>query len=357
MRILLFLLFFASSTTQAQSILRPDYPGKNIDVTEELNCLFMNDNCAPQKDQSKQIILGEGEWTINGTVTLKKRDQLVLEPGASVVRNTCFIKGKPNTAPLFNLCGEYASIVGSVSNEIKTNCNNLTEGIIKIGHPDNRTKGAIKYCKVSNVTLAGPQPKSDTKPTKHSLTGIFLYNNQHEPTNRYASQSTNYFHTLSDLVIQQTSIGIHVYNSNACTIHNIVFNRVGQQGGTAFLLEGSQENKIMNIHHHHSLNANSLVFRDSQNAEKTVYNSILNYVIEIGGRGQGYGMVIDIPSDDFYHNLISLSCNHPKAIHYPQLSKNWSDNKKRRTYFRKANRNLLLDYSMYVMFNQDTLGN
>lgn len=329
--------------SQSQAIITPEYPGL-VDMTDELNCLLFNAKCNSSEDEPVKVILTAGTWVINGTVTLKYRDHIVLEHGASILRQQAK-KKQGLTEPIFLLMGDYATIEGSNRNEIRCEQSNMPNGIIKIGHQSSRAKGGIDHCHVTNLVIAGPEQASKTY---SKVTGIYLYNNQHEsaaPANNH-----NYFHTISDIVFQRVDIGIQTYNTNACTFTNLVFNRVGRNGGYAFLLEGSQENKISNVHHHNSIHANSIGFKDSSRANPTEYNSIINYVIEIGKEGSGYCIDLDVPIKKFYHNTLSMSCNHTKVVNYRHLSKSMEHKKQRSTYFNKVKRNTMLDHSMYVLF-------
>jgi hypothetical protein len=256
-------------------------------------------------DNETKVILGPGEWKINGTVRLTLGDQLYLDFGAKLVRSNCRSK-----APMIHLDGRNSSVIGSAMNTIESQCADLRQGLILIGQGNNTASRNIISCRVEHLTIRGAY---QSYPNNQS-TGIYIYNNQNEP--KGGANSTSYFHTIADVNFSFLSRGFHLYNSNACTIDRILFNRVGAEGGQGILLEGAQETKISNVHHGQSPGAESLTFRSSKRSYVPAYNTIFNYVVEIGKTNNtrtsnvGYCVNFDVPSDEFIDNEVNIVCNH-----------------------------------------------
>ena len=313
-------LIFAS-TGFCQKTIILDNPINGKDYSEVLNCHFDQSQCTKKaSDTEVQVILKSGEWIVDSTVTLTYRDQLVLEYGASIVRSKC------NTQePILHLKGKYSAIIGKSKNLVKSNCNNLTNGIIKVGHTTSYSKGNIISCQIQNLIIQGPTSKAPSKGNDYDnsafdqITGIYIYNNQNEPNQKLLT--ANYYHTIRDVDLSFVSTGIHFYNSTACTLDNILLNRVGIHGGHGILIEGGQENKLSNIHHGFSPNANSLSFVTSTESYPPAYNTVVNYVVEIGKtsgdlariNSGGHCLNIDVNPKEFYNNDINISCNHPTS--------------------------------------------
>ena len=259
-------------------------------------------------DQETKVILGPGIWKINGTVRLTLRDQLYLDYGAKLVRTNC-----RSSDPMIHLDGRFSSIVGSAMNTIESQCSDLIDGMIRIGQGNSTDSRNIISCRVEHVTITG----SNQSYPDNRTTGIYIYNNQNERNG--GAKSTSYFHTIADVDFSFLDKGLHVYNSNGCTIDRILLNRVGTDGGQGILLEGAQETKISNVHHHFSPGAESLTFRSSDRSYLPAYNTIFNYVIETGkvtpprnpsiDFNYGYCVHFDVASDEFIDNEINIICN------------------------------------------------
>ncbi len=285
-------------------------PQAHIDYSESLNCLFNSFNCGGTADTSYQVILGAGVWRIEETVFIGYYDQLVLDHGAIVKRTDCVCGPDDHVDPIFHLRSRYASIKGVNKNLIKSDCECNDYVMIKVGHEDVETNGNIHYCSVKNVEIHGPITDDESNNT----TGIYYYNNQHEPENDTFSTKTSYFHLVDDVQFSFLFNGIKIYNSNACTFNNLLFNRVGIGGGNAFLFEGGIEHKISNVHHHSSPNSSSLTFKGREHSEYFAAYAISNYVVEThktkihGEHGGGCIDVREIDTFGIYNSTINLIC-------------------------------------------------
>lgn len=309
--ILTALTILLSISLEGQQIITLDKPDPKIsDYGPILNCYFSPSAvCRKGSDQRTKVILGPGTWIINTTVELTLEDQLYLDYGAKLIRTSC-----RSTAPMIHLQGRYSSVIGSAMNVVKSECPNLSEGLIKIGQSNSTDNRNILYCRVSELVISGP---SDQYPANNS-TGIYIYNNQNEP--RGGENSTSYFHTITDIQLTHLATGLHLYNANGCILTNLLMNRVGADGGQGILLEGAQESRISNIHHHHSPGSHSLTFKESRNSYLPAYNTIYNYVVETGrvkvpsrvpsNFNYGYCVNYDVPTDDFIDNEVNIICNH-----------------------------------------------
>jgi len=315
----LFFFFCIAIIGQGQSTIVMENPVVGKDYGAILNCHFDASQCSKKAiDKEVQVVLTAGEWTLNSTVALTYRDQLVLDFGASLVRDNC-----NNSDPILHLKGRYSAVIGKSKNLVKSKCNDMVNGIIKIGHTTASSKGNIISCKLQNILIQGPTNVAPSKNNGYSnhpfdeITAIHLYNNQNEPTQK--NLTANYYHTLRDIDISFVSIGIHLYNSTACTIDNILLNRVGLHGGHGILIEGGLENKISNVHHGFSPNANSLSFIKSRYSYSPSFNHVTNYIVEIGKmsgdlakvNGGGHCLNLDVEPNIFYDNEITMGCNHP----------------------------------------------
>lgn len=340
--IIVLVCFCFSTSVWSQSTIVMENPIEGKDYSETISCHFDQSQCSKKAiDREVQVILMAGEWTLNSTVLLTYKDQLILEYGASIVRKNC-----NSSQPILHLKGRYSAVYGKSKNLIKSNCNNLKSGIVKIGHESANAKGNILSCQLQNLMIQGPTSSIPTSQNRFSnqgfdqLTGVYLYNNQNEPNQKLNTAS--YYHTLRDLDISFVSIGIHLYNVTASTLDNILLNRVGLHGGHGILIQGGQENKIINVHHGFSPNANSLSFIGSKYSYKPSYNTVVNYVVEIGKmsgdlariNGGGHCLNIEVDPLGFYDNTINISCNHPTA---PKLKSGKSIN----DYQTKSNRSVI----------------
>jgi len=326
----------------SQTTIVLDHPINGKDYSQVISCHFDQTRCSQKgTDTEVQVILMAGEWTINSTISLTYRDQLILDYGASIVRAQC-----RTTEPLIHLKGKYSAVIGKSKNLIKSKCNNLQDGIIKIGHSSATSRGNLISCQVQNLLIQGPTDLIPTIKNGYSnrafdqITGIYIYSNQNEPNQKHLTAS--YYHTLRDIDIAFVSTGVHFYNSTACTLDNILLNRVGIHGGHGILIQGGLENKISNVHHGYSPNANSLSFTQSRYSYDPSFNTVVNYVVEIGKmkgdlariNGGGHCINIDVDPQDFYNNTITIGCNHPTS---PKLrsGKSMSD------YQTKSNRSVI----------------
>ncbi len=301
------LLLILSTFVQAQNIIELDSPDPSVaDYGEVLTTYFTRSiSQGKMVDNETKVILGPGEYQINSTIRLTLGDQLYLDFGAKLIRTKCRSK-----APMIHLDGRYSSVIGSAMNIIESQCPGLTSGLIRVGQGDTSANRNIISCRVEHLTITGSH---QSYPNNQS-TGIYIYNNQNEPSG--GANSTSYFHTISDVNFSYLHKGLHLYNSNACTIDRILLNRVGASGGQGVLLEGAQETKIANVHHGQSPGAESLTFKSSARSYLPAYNTIFNYVIEIGKitnsrtSNVGYCLNFDVPSDEFIDNEVNIVCNH-----------------------------------------------
>lgn len=310
--ILTFSILLFCHLAEAQQIIHMDNPVSTRDYTSTINCHLSTMGCRGAKDQKTKIVLGPGQWRIDGTIYLTLGDQLYLDFGAELIRKDCSQNG-----PMIYLSGRYSSVIGSDMNLIMSECSNLTNGLIMVGHQSAHSKGNIISCRIQNLTITGNNHAYPGNKT----TGIYAFNNQNETG--ITSLNVNYFHTITDVIFSYLDTGIHLYNSNACTISNILFNRVGANGGQGLLLEGAQETKVNNVHHGHSPGVHSIEFRSSERTFDLAYNAISNYIVEIGkvsntqGKGHnsrdedlGYCLHFDVDANRFFDNDINVICNH-----------------------------------------------
>ncbi len=315
--LLICLSYSLSGISQKTLVLSNPISGK--DYSEIISCHFDQSTCSPRaSDEEVRVILQSGQWSINSTLTLTYRDQLILDYGASLIRSNC-----NTTAPLIHLKGKYSAVIGESKNMVKSQCNQLTQGIIKIGHSTAHSKGNIISCQLQNLIIQGPTDVIPSAQNRYSnkafdkITGVYIYNNQNEP--KQQNLTASYYHTLRDIDISFVSVGVHFYNSTACTLDNILLNRVGIHGGHGILIQGGQENKISNLHHGYSPNANSLSFVSSRESYDPAFNTVVNYVVEIGKMSGalarindgGHCLNIDVDPKTFYSNKIDINCNHP----------------------------------------------
>jgi len=93
----------------SQTTIVLDHPINGKDYSQVISCHFDQTRCSQKgTDTEVQVILMAGEWTINSTISLTYRDQLILDYGASIVRAQC-----RTTEPLIHLKGKYSAVIGS----------------------------------------------------------------------------------------------------------------------------------------------------------------------------------------------------------------------------------------------------
>ena len=172
-----------------------------------------------------------------------------IEAGTSIIRSK---KYSNDTKPLFWLNTNYATLIGEDKSVKIVSENESPSGVIKIGHENVRDiKTNINFCEVRNLLIKG-----SGKERLKNNTGILIFNSQGN-----GSVKSSYFHTLRNLIIQQFNTGIHLKGlANANSISGILFNRVGKSNNDfAIIIDGAMENRIYDVFHHHSKNANTIL--------------------------------------------------------------------------------------------------
>lgn len=249
-----------------------------------------------------EVIVPEGTYIIDKTIEIKKH--LRLGPNVKIIRTMSGSDG-----PIFWLSKSYATLEGSSKNVEVLSKKPLKEGIIKIGHRDkNVKKKNILFTEIKNLTISGPKGNND-----ESSIGVKLFNAQ----NKGDGTTTSYFHSLHNLIIQHVSYGVVLEGmSNANSLSNIIFNRVGSRPNqAAIVLTGAMENRIYDIFHHYSRNATTLVldsFTDTNGALIVpTYNYVFGVIAEQGG---AQAICADIRSGKY--NQIGVLCNTEKGNKY-----------------------------------------
>lgn len=238
-----------------------------------------NDNTAVfQKafKSKKKVFIPTGTYRLDGMVSIKA--SVHIEAGTTIIRKA---KLSNSTEPMFWLNTSYASLIGE-DKSVKIISENISpNGVIKIGHLNaSDTKSNINFCEIRNLFIKG-----SAKENLKNNTGILIFNSQGN-----GSIKSSYFHTLRNLIVQQFNTGIHLKGlANANSISGIVFNRVGKSNDDyAIIIDGAMENRIYDVFHHHSKNANTIIIRDfkheiSGQSITPVFNDIFGVVSEPGG--------------------------------------------------------------------------
>lgn len=238
-----------------------------------------NDNTAIfQKaiNSNKKVFIPTGTYRLDGMVTVKS--SVHIEAGTTIIRKSSLSN---STEPMFWLNTSYATLIGE-DKSVKIISENISpNGVIKIGHLDaSDTKKNINFCEVRNLFIKGA-----AKDKAKNNTGVLIFNSQGN-----GSIKSSYFHTLRNLIIQQFNTGIHLKGlANANSISGIVFNRVGKSNNDyALIIDGAMENRIYDVFHHHSKEANTIIIRDfthelSGKSITPVFNDIFGVVSEPGG--------------------------------------------------------------------------
>lgn len=247
--------------------------------------------------KGKKVFIPEGEYRLDGMVTIK--GPLHIEAGTTIIRKKKFSK---KTTPMFWLNRTYATMIGEDKTVRIISENRSPKGIVKIGHEnplDNKLN--INFCEVRNLFIRGSGREILT-----GNTGVLLYNSQGN-----GNTKSSYFHTVSNLLIQQVNTGIHLLGiSNANSINNIFFNRVGKSNDDyAIIIEGAQENRIYDVFHHHSKDANTILIKNGTHANtdikiEPVFNDIFGVISEPGGDKSRC-----LVAKSGKYNKVSIGCN------------------------------------------------
>lgn len=237
-----------------------------------------------------KVVVPAGIYLLKHTVEINRK-HLFLEAGVSIKNS----KEGDNNSPLFWLKGIHTILEGeNKSVRIKSHSKGKSS-IIRIGHKDNEEINRNHlYCEVKNLTVEGSG-------RNNKGTGIHFFNSQETGD----KMTTSYFHTLFNLNIENLNTGIHLEKfSNANSISNIIFNRVGaEESGCAVWIDGAMENRIYDFFHHHSEDA--LSFRVTRNEDKNPsYNIIQAGICEQGGKA---ARCLEMKSGA--HNIIEINCN------------------------------------------------
>lgn len=250
----------------------------------------------------RMITVPIGIYLIDETIELEKH--LKLEAGAKIIRTK-----KGSNGPIFWLSKSYAILEGESKQVEIASEKPLEEGIIKIGHDNSKVNNKnILYAQVKNLTITGPRENTNRKSV-----GILLFNAQ----NKGDGMTTSYFHSLENLIVQYTDIGIHMVGmSNANSISKVIFNRVGNNNNeAAILISGAMENRIYDIFHHYSKNATTIIMESYIDANGEyivpVYNYIFGVIAEQGGED---AICADVRSGQY--NQIGVLCNTDKGNNY-----------------------------------------
>ncbi len=227
-------------------------------------------------NSKRKVFIPTGTYRLDGMVEVKA--SVHIEAGTSIIRK----KNTSNkTTPMFWLNKSYATIIGEDKSVKIMTENTSPNGVIKIGHKDaSVNKQNINFCELRNLFIRG-----SGRENLKGNTGVLLYNSQGN-----GSGKASYFHTLNNIIVQQANTGIHLKGlSNANSISNILFNRVGKSNSDyALIIEGAMENRIYDVFHHSSKNANTILIKDhihgvSKQVSTPVFNDIFGVISEPGG--------------------------------------------------------------------------
>jgi hypothetical protein len=234
--------------------------------------------------QVSDITFPEGEFRIDGTISLGLRKTLRLLNGAVLRRTT----DTSNTDPIVHFINQSSSVLGSGQNTSTiSSLNDSPNGVVLLGASSMSTtlSNLVNYNTIKDLAISGSTNFGKTTGLPNAA--LLIQNPQ-------LNSNTVYFNNISGLRVSAANYGIWLKGwANANTISNIQGYRLGDDtilGGALFYDNGSLDNAITNCFLHQSTNAAGIKLEQFDNTavtgghlHRTFATSYSNIVTEQGG--------------------------------------------------------------------------